>query len=170
MIAATPPSCICWIGRTIALSRHLDEATEATTNRPHMSFTANHGRSLLPATVGFVLCLLSSVAALAQVDSGNQASQPSPAPRSLPDRPLRIEQQFLRVESSPWSPLGLRLSKNGRQSLHYTFDLASAPRDCNGERIDLGADPDGHARKQVEPRKSAIARRTNALARPWWLT
>jgi hypothetical protein len=63
---------------------------------------------------GLVLCLLSSGNALAQASPAAQASQPSPAPKSLVDHPAGIEQQFLRVESSPWSALGLRLSKNGQ--------------------------------------------------------
>ena len=79
-----------------------------------MFFTQNHGIGLLTASVGFVLCLLSSGNALAQASPAGQASQTSPAPKSLADHQAGIEQQFLRVESSPWSALGLRLSKNGQ--------------------------------------------------------
>ena len=79
-----------------------------------MFFILAHGRWGLPASVGFALCLLSSGSATAQTNLADQASPASPAPRSLADRQLRIEQQFLRVESSPWSPLGLKLSKNGQ--------------------------------------------------------
>ena len=60
------------------------------------SFTLTHGRRLLPAAVGIVLSLLSSGSALAQ----ENPADPAPVPRSLADHQLRIEQQFLRVESS----------------------------------------------------------------------
>lgn len=79
-----------------------------------MFSTQNHGTGLLAASLGFVLCMLSSGNALAQASPATQASQTSPASKSLADHPASIEQQFLRVESSPWSPLGLRLSKNGQ--------------------------------------------------------
>jgi hypothetical protein len=79
-----------------------------------MFFTKPHARGMFPTSAGFVLCLLSSGNALAQAIPPDQASPPNPVPRSLADRQLRIEQQFLRVESSPWSTLGLRLSKNGQ--------------------------------------------------------
>ena len=79
-----------------------------------MFFTKTHSKGLVPTSAGIVLCLLSSGNALAQVNPPDQASTVTPAPRSLPDRQLRIEQQFLRVESSPWSPLGLKLLKNGQ--------------------------------------------------------
>jgi len=83
--------------------------------RARMCFNKSHGNGLLPTSAGFVLCLLFSGNALAQANFPDQALPPRPAPRSLADRQIRVEQQFLRVESSPWSPLGLKLSKNGQE-------------------------------------------------------
>ena len=72
------------------------------------------GRELLPAIAGLVLCLLSSRNALAQATSTGQAHGVGNVPESLIERRPAVEQRFLHVEFSFWSPYGMRLSKNGQ--------------------------------------------------------
>jgi hypothetical protein len=58
-----------------------------------------------------VLWSMFPVTALAQTSASGQAEAPPvPPSKSRPE----LEQQFLRVAPSPWSPFGFRLSKNGQ--------------------------------------------------------
>ncbi len=77
-------------------------------------FPLTFGRRLLPAIVGVVLCLLPSIPAWAQTTSAEQAPEVSKTPESVANRRPALEQQFLHVEFSFWSPYGMRLSKNGQ--------------------------------------------------------
>ena len=76
--------------------------------------TRIHSRAWLPASMGLVWCMLLSNGALAQDGPAAPAPKLGESSASSTGHQPGIQQQFLRVESSPWLPYGWRLSKDGQ--------------------------------------------------------